>query len=46
MIQALSNQVLINSYINAVMLKLDSHFIYLLHEEMRKRELMPRLACI
>lgn len=43
MIQALSNQVLINSYVKAVMLKLDSHFIYLLQEEMRKRELMLHL---
>ncbi|MFP3121765.1 sporulation histidine kinase inhibitor Sda [Ectobacillus funiculus] len=40
MIQALSNQVLINSYINAVMLKLDSHFISLLRKEIRKRELV------
>ncbi|RBW68477.1 sporulation histidine kinase inhibitor Sda [Bacillus taeanensis] len=39
MIQRLSNQFLVRVYVQAMTLKLDSHFIYLLEKEVKKRDL-------
>jgi hypothetical protein len=39
MFQRLSDQLLIQAFVEAVILKLDFHFIYLLKEEINKRNL-------
>jgi hypothetical protein len=39
MFQRLSDQLIIDIYVKAKILKLDSHFIYLLREEINRRSL-------
>lgn len=39
MLQKITDQLLINVYAKAITLKLDSHFVYLLEEEINRRNL-------
>ncbi len=40
MIKRLNNQMLLDSYVKAKELKLDFHFIFLLEEEIQKRNIL------